>query len=97
MVGGLDRLGQGASAPAGLPAQIEGTLLFAEQRTAGPTIGVIGLGTIGSGIATNVHAAGLPLVVYDIRVEATAVTATTPRWPFRQSISLTSPTSSWWP
>jgi 3-hydroxyisobutyrate dehydrogenase-like beta-hydroxyacid dehydrogenase len=45
--------------------------LFAVQRTAGPTIGVIGLGTIGSGIATNVHAAGLPLVVCDIRAEAT--------------------------
>jgi 3-hydroxyisobutyrate dehydrogenase-like beta-hydroxyacid dehydrogenase len=45
--------------------------MFAEQRTHGPTIGVIGLGTIGSGIATNVHAAGLPLVVCDIRAEAT--------------------------
>ena len=45
--------------------------MFAEQHTAGPTIGVIGLGTIGGGIATNVHAAGLPLVVYDVRVEAT--------------------------
>jgi 3-hydroxyisobutyrate dehydrogenase-like beta-hydroxyacid dehydrogenase len=45
--------------------------LFAEQHTAGPRIGVIGLGTIGGGIATNVHAAGLPLVVYDVRVEAT--------------------------
>jgi 3-hydroxyisobutyrate dehydrogenase-like beta-hydroxyacid dehydrogenase len=45
--------------------------LFAEQRTSGPTIGVIGLGTIGGGIATNVHAAGLPLFVCDIRDEAT--------------------------
>jgi 3-hydroxyisobutyrate dehydrogenase-like beta-hydroxyacid dehydrogenase len=45
--------------------------LFAEQHTSGPTIGVIGLGTIGSGIARNVHAAGLPLVVCDVRVEAT--------------------------
>jgi 3-hydroxyisobutyrate dehydrogenase-like beta-hydroxyacid dehydrogenase len=45
--------------------------LFAEQHTDGPTIGVIGLGTIGGGIAANVHAAGLPLVVYDVRVEAT--------------------------
>ena len=45
--------------------------MFAEQHTSGPTIGVIGLGTIGSGIATNVHAAGLPLVVCDVRVEAT--------------------------
>ena len=46
--------------------------MVAEQRTPGPTIGIIGLGTIGSGIATNVHDAGLPLVVYDIRAEATA-------------------------
>jgi 3-hydroxyisobutyrate dehydrogenase-like beta-hydroxyacid dehydrogenase len=45
--------------------------LSAEQHTSGPTIGVIGLGTIGSGIATNVHAAGLPLVVCDVSVEAT--------------------------
>jgi 3-hydroxyisobutyrate dehydrogenase-like beta-hydroxyacid dehydrogenase len=45
--------------------------LFAEQHTSGPTIGVIGLGTIGSGIASNVHAAGLPLVVCDVRAEAT--------------------------
>jgi 3-hydroxyisobutyrate dehydrogenase-like beta-hydroxyacid dehydrogenase len=45
--------------------------LFAEQHTSGPTIGVIGLGTIGSGIATNVHAAGLPLIVCDLRIEAT--------------------------
>ena len=34
-------------------------------------IGVIGLGTIGGGIAANVHAAALPLVVYDVRSEAT--------------------------
>ncbi len=45
--------------------------MFAEQHTSGPTIGVIGLGTIGSGIASNVHAAGLPLVVCDVRAEAT--------------------------
>jgi 3-hydroxyisobutyrate dehydrogenase-like beta-hydroxyacid dehydrogenase len=45
--------------------------LFAERQTSGPTIGVIGLGTIGSGIAGNVHAAGLPLVVCDVRAEAT--------------------------
>ena len=59
------------SASVRFPAHIEGISLFAEQRTPGPTIGVIGLGTIGSGIATNVHAAGLPLVVCDIRAEAT--------------------------
>jgi 3-hydroxyisobutyrate dehydrogenase len=44
--------------------------LLEEQHTSGPTIGVIGLGTIGSGIASNVHAAGLPLVVCDVRSEA---------------------------
>jgi 3-hydroxyisobutyrate dehydrogenase-like beta-hydroxyacid dehydrogenase len=45
--------------------------LSAAQRTSGLTIGVIGLGTIGGGIATNIHAAGLPLFVCDIRDEAT--------------------------
>ncbi len=44
--------------------------MSAEQRTLGPTIGVIGLGTIGDGIATNLHAAGFPLVVCDVRAEA---------------------------
>ncbi len=38
---------------------------------AGPTIGVIGLGAIGDGVATSVLAAGLPLVVCDVRSEAT--------------------------
>ena len=37
----------------------------------GPTIGVIGLGSIGDGVAASVHAAGLPLVVCDVRAEAT--------------------------
>jgi 3-hydroxyisobutyrate dehydrogenase-like beta-hydroxyacid dehydrogenase len=37
-----------------------------------PTIGVIGLGTIGNGLARNLHAAGVPLVVCDVRPEATA-------------------------
>ena len=36
-----------------------------------PSIGVIGLGAIGDGVATSVHAAGLPLVVCDVRAEAT--------------------------
>jgi 3-hydroxyisobutyrate dehydrogenase-like beta-hydroxyacid dehydrogenase len=45
--------------------------LSAEQRSPYPTIGVIGLGTIGHGIATNLHAAGFPLVVCDVRAEAT--------------------------
>lgn len=40
-------------------------------RTTGPTIGVIGLGAIGDGVATSVRAAGLPLVVCDVRTEAT--------------------------
>ncbi len=37
----------------------------------GPTVGVIGLGAIGDGVAASVHAAGLPLVVFDVRAEAT--------------------------
>jgi len=37
----------------------------------GPTIGVIGLGAIGDGVASSVHAAGLPLVVCDVRAEVT--------------------------
>jgi 3-hydroxyisobutyrate dehydrogenase-like beta-hydroxyacid dehydrogenase len=36
-----------------------------------PTVGVIGLGAIGDGVAKSVHAAGLPLVVSDIVSEAT--------------------------
>jgi 3-hydroxyisobutyrate dehydrogenase len=45
----------------------------AEDQTPGdrPTVGVIGLGAIGDGVATSVHAAGLPLVVFDIVSEAT--------------------------
>lgn len=37
-----------------------------------PTVGVIGLGAIGDGVAANVRAAGFPLVVSDVREEATA-------------------------
>ncbi len=55
----------------GSPPRQKGSLLFAEKHPTGPTIGVIGLGTIGNGIARNVHAAGLPLVVCDVRAEAT--------------------------
>ena len=36
-----------------------------------PTIGVIGLGAIGDGVAGSVLSAGLPLVVCDVRSEAT--------------------------
>ena len=36
-----------------------------------PTVGVIGLGAIGDGVAGSVHTAGFPLVVFDIRDEAT--------------------------
>ena len=43
----------------------------ASRDGAGPTIGVVGLGAIGDGVATSVRAAGLPLVVCDVRVEAT--------------------------
>ena len=49
----------------------KGKPLSATQRSPDPTIGVIGLGTIGSGVATNLHAAGFPLVVCDVRAEAT--------------------------
>jgi 3-hydroxyisobutyrate dehydrogenase-like beta-hydroxyacid dehydrogenase len=45
--------------------------MTAEQRSPHPTIGVIGLGTIGDGIAANLRAAGFPLVVCDVRAEAT--------------------------
>jgi len=38
---------------------------------AGPVVGVIGLGSIGDGVATSVTRAGLPLVVCDLRTEAT--------------------------
>ncbi len=37
-----------------------------------PTVGVVGLGAIGDGVAASVHAAGFPLVVSDLRDEATA-------------------------
>ncbi len=40
-----------------------------------PTVGVVGLGAIGSGAATSLAAAGLPLVVCDVRPEATGAFA----------------------
>ncbi len=43
--------------------------------TGSPTVGVIGLGDIGNGVATSVLRAGLPLVVCDVRAEATAAYA----------------------
>jgi 3-hydroxyisobutyrate dehydrogenase len=49
----------------------EGSALSAVAGTPEATIGVIGLGIIGDGITTNLHAAGFPLVVHDIRAEAT--------------------------
>jgi 3-hydroxyisobutyrate dehydrogenase len=43
------------------------------ERTASlPTVGVIGLGAIGNGVATSVLREGFPLVVCDVRPEATA-------------------------
>ena len=41
------------------------------RATAVPTVGVIGLGDIGNGVATSVLREGLPLVVCDVRAEAT--------------------------
>ncbi len=38
--------------------------------SASPTVGVIGLGAIGAGVAQNLLAAGLPVVVHDVREEA---------------------------
>jgi 3-hydroxyisobutyrate dehydrogenase-like beta-hydroxyacid dehydrogenase len=40
--------------------------------TTAPTVGVIGLGAIGDGVATSLLREGLPLVVCDVRSEATA-------------------------
>jgi 3-hydroxyisobutyrate dehydrogenase-like beta-hydroxyacid dehydrogenase len=37
-----------------------------------PTVGVVGLGAIGAGVADNLIAAGLPAVVCDVREEATS-------------------------
>jgi 3-hydroxyisobutyrate dehydrogenase-like beta-hydroxyacid dehydrogenase len=60
------------------PHDREGTpTVSKEQSTDGaeagpqPTVGVIGLGLIGDGIATSALAAGFPLVVADVRSEAT--------------------------
>lgn len=63
----------------------------AGRTAAGPVVGVIGLGAIGDGVATNVARAGLPLVVCDVRPEATeryreaAVVAGSPADLARQS------------
>ncbi len=42
-----------------------------DESAPGPVVGVIGLGDIGGGVATSVSRAGLPLVVCDVRAEAT--------------------------
>ena len=52
-------------------AEAEQTPPGAPGVDGGTTIGVIGLGAIGDGVATSIHAAGLPLVVCDVRSEAT--------------------------
>ena len=46
-------------------------------RSTAPTVGVVGLGAIGDGVATSVLRHGLPLVVCDVRAEATAAYAET--------------------
>ena len=35
-------------------------------------VGFIGLGNMGAGMARNIHAAGFPLTVYDVRESALA-------------------------
>jgi 3-hydroxyisobutyrate dehydrogenase-like beta-hydroxyacid dehydrogenase len=42
------------------------------QTVAKPTVGVVGLGAIGDGVATSLLREGFPLVVCDVREEATA-------------------------
>jgi 3-hydroxyisobutyrate dehydrogenase-like beta-hydroxyacid dehydrogenase len=42
-----------------------------DRSITNPTVGVIGLGDIGNGVATSVLREGLPLVVCDVRTEAT--------------------------
>ena len=37
------------------------------------TVGFIGLGTMGTGMAANIQKAGYPLVVYDVRGETTSL------------------------
>ncbi len=43
----------------------------ASEGVAAPVVGVIGLGAIGDGVASSVLRAGFPLVVCDVRAEAT--------------------------
>ncbi len=50
-----------------------------EAEPSSPTVGVIGLGDIGSGVATGLARAGVDLVVCDIRPESTAPFADTVR------------------
>ena len=65
------------SSGSGFPGQPEGILSCPQNKGHRVlTIGVIGLGIIGGGIATNVHAAGLALVVYDVSAEAVTITST---------------------
>jgi 3-hydroxyisobutyrate dehydrogenase-like beta-hydroxyacid dehydrogenase len=61
------------------------------DRVALPTVGIIGLGIMGKGIASNLLAAGFPVVVCDLRPEATepfapnATIASSPAEVSRQS------------
>src|ERR1700691_19985 len=50
-----------------------------ESHSSSPTVGVIGLGDIGSGVAAGLVRAGVDLVVCDIRPESTAPFADTAR------------------
>src|SRR5580658_6640153 len=51
--------------------------MIMNSESSSPTVGVIGLGDIGSGVAAGLVRAGVDLVVCDIRPESTAPFATT--------------------
>lgn len=54
-----------------------GTSGSTDGPVAKPTVGVVGLGDIGNGVATSLGREGFPLVLYDVRPEATAPYAET--------------------
>lgn len=54
-----------------VPDDVPGRDTTSSARPGGPAVAVIGLGAIGDGVARSVAAAGLPLIVCDVRPEAT--------------------------